>query len=200
MKEPQSVGDILDDLDELADEKEEVSVAHVVEAFGDRSYGPFLLMPALLELTPVGAIPGVPTFLALIIAIVAVQMLIGKSHLWLPGFIENRSVGAEKLTKATEKLRGIARFLDRWFHGRLEFFTSDTFRRVAAVIVIILCATVLPLEVVPFASSGPMLAIACFGLAIMVRDGLLMLIATGLSIAAVGLGFTLWSGGEGTEG
>lgn len=191
MKEPNSVGDILD---ELADGGGDVTVADVAKAFGDRSYGPFLLLPALIELTPIGTIPGVPTFLALTIAIVAMQMLLGKSHVWLPGFIENRSVSAEKLTKATKKLRGIGNVLDRWFHGRLEVFTSDAFRRLAALIILSLCATVLPLEAIPFASSGPMLAIACFGLAIMVRDGVLMVVATTLSVATAGLGVMLWNG------
>ena len=196
MKEPHSVKDILDDLDELAEDKDEVCIADVVEAFGDRSYGPFLLVPALVELTPIGAIPGVPTFLALVIAVVAVQMLVGESHLWLPGFIENRSVKGEKLAKASKKLRGIGKFMDKWFHGRMKHFTSRWYRRLAALIILFLCASIPPLEVLPFASSGPMLAIACFGVAIMVRDGLLMIVATALGIGAIGLGYSLWSGGE----
>lgn len=200
MKEPECVVDILDALDELADKGEKVAIADVVEKFGGRSYGPFLLIPALLELSPVGAIPGIPTFLAITVGIVAFQMLIGKGHLWLPGFIENRSVSSEKMKKATKKLQGIAKFLDKHFHGRMKHFTGRWYRRIAALIIIALALTIPPLEVIPFASSGPMLAIACFGLAIMVRDGLLMLIATGLSVAAFGLGFGLWSGGEGSEG
>ena len=200
MKEPECVVDILDDLDELAADNDKVSVAQMVEGFGDRSYGPFLLVPALLELTPVGAIPGVPTFLALVIAIVAVQMLLGRSHLWLPGFIENRSVSAKKLNAATDKLRGLAEWMDRHFHGRLKHFTTKWYRRIAAIIILGLCASIPPLEIVPFASSGPMLAIACFGLAIMVRDGALMLLATVLSAGAVALGVGLWSGGGDSGG
>jgi hypothetical protein len=197
VKEPQCVGDILYDLDELA-EKDDVCIADVVEAFGNRSYGPLLLVPALLEITPVGAIPGVPTFLAVTIAIVAVQMLIGRSHVWLPGFIRKRSVSAEKLREASDKLRKPGKLLDRWFGKRLKTFTGKTAQRVAAVIIIALCISVPPLEVLPFASSGPMLAIACFGLAIMVRDGLLMLIAGAIALGAFGLGLNLWgSGGSG---
>ena len=47
--------------------------------------------------------------------------------------------------------------------------------------------TVPPLEVLPFASSAPMLATAAFGLALLVRDGLLMTIATVLAGVAVGV-------------
>ena len=64
--------------------------------------------------------------------------------------------------------------------------------RRAAAVVVALCCTVPPLELIPFASSAPMLAIAAFGLAILVRDGLLMLVALALSALAVGLGGYFW--------
>ncbi len=198
--DPHSVGEILDCLDEVADEHEKVSIGDILDAIGNRSYGPALMIPALLELTPIGAIPGVPTFLAVIVSLIALQMLFGKKHLWLPGFIRHRSVSAEKVEKSSKKLRKIGRFLDKWFHGRLKKLTRGVPVRIAAVLIIALCATVPPLELLPFASSGPMLAVAMFGLALMVRDGLLMLIATALSFAAFGLGFTMMGGEESSGG
>ena len=71
--------------------------------------------------------------------------------------------------------------------------------RIAGAVVIALAATVPPLELLPFASSAPMLAIAAFGLALLVRDGLLMLIACALSVAAIGggLGWFFNRGGQG---
>lgn len=195
-KDPHSVGEILDCLDEVAKEHRKVSIGDILDAIGNRSYGPALMIPALLELTPIGAIPGVPTFIAVILGLIALQMLFGKRHLWLPGFIRNRSVSAEKVEKSSKKLRKMAAFLDKWFHGRLKALTTGVPVRIAAVLIIGLCATVPPLELLPFASSGPMLAVAAFGLALMVRDGLLMLIATALSLAAFGLGFTMMGGEE----
>lgn len=196
-----SVCGILDKLREVADSKDKVAIADVLDAIGDRSYGPAIMIPALIEITPIGGIPGLPTFLALIIAITAAQLLFGKKHLWLPGFIQRRSVSGEKLHKAADKLNGIARRLDKWFHGRLPRFVKDPWPRVAAGIVILMCCTVPPLEFLPFASTGPMLAIAAFGLALLVKDGLLMLIAVAISVAALVLGFgLLGSGGEGGSG
>lgn len=189
-----SVCDILGKLREIADSKDKVSIGDVLDAIGDRSYGPAIMIPALIEITPIGGIPGLPTFLALIIAITAVQLLFGKEHLWLPGFIQRRSVSSEKLHKAADKLNGIARKLDKWFHGRMPRFVKQPWPRIAAAIVVLLCCTVPPLELLPFASTAPMLAIAAFGLALLVRDGLLMLIALGLSIAAVVVGIGLLPG------
>lgn len=116
-EDPHSVNDILDRLHETAEEQNKVSIGRMMDAFGHRSYGPFLIVPALIELTPLGAIPGVPTFLALVIFTFAIQILIGKHHFWLPDFVLNRSVSADNLEKGTKKLRPVARWLDRHFHG-----------------------------------------------------------------------------------
>ena len=193
---PYSVGDILDCLEELSEERDSVSVERIVSAFGTRTFGPAITVPALLEITPVGAIPGVPTFLAVTIALVALQKLLGKEHLWLPGIIADRCVSAEKLAGSSEKLRPFAKFMDRHFHGRMKFLTRRPFSQIAAGIVILLCATVPFLEVLPFASSAPMLAIAGFGLAVLVRDGVLMGVALAVSLAGIGaMGYDWYDGG-----
>ena len=193
---PHSVGDILDCLDELSEECDEVTVGRIMDAFGTRTFGPAIMVPALLEITPVGAIPGVPTFLAATIALVAAQKMFGKRHLWLPGIISNRGVSGEKLAKGSRKLRGLAAFMDRHFHRRLKFMTRPPFSRIAALVVILLCASVPFLEVLPFASSVPMLAIAGFGLAMLVRDGLLMGLALAASLSLAGvMGYDYFDGG-----
>ena len=187
----ESVGDILDQLDQLASEEDRVTLGDAIEAFGNRSYGPFLLVPALIEVSPIGGIPGLPTVLAAIIALFAVQMLFGREHLWLPGFLKRRGAEADKVKKAARKLRGVARWADRWFHGRLPILTSGPFVHVAAALCILLAATVPPLELLPFASTAPMAAIAAFGLALLVRDGVLMIVATVLAGVAVAVGVGL---------
>lgn len=196
--EPHSVGDVLDKLNELADQGDG-EVGGAVEALGSRSYGPLLLIPALIDISPVGGIPGLPTILALVIAICAVQMVIGRKHVWLPGFLARRTVSAHRVRKVADKSRGVARFLDRWFHDRLPALTKGPFVRATGVIVVLLCCTVPPLEILPFATTAPMAAIAAFGLAMMVRDGALMLAAFALSGVAVAVGTGLW-GSQGSGG
>ncbi|ODP37186.1 exopolysaccharide biosynthesis protein [Sphingomonas turrisvirgatae] len=186
-----SVGDILDRIDDIARSEEKVCLGRMVEALGNRSYGPFLLIPALIDVTPVGSIPGLPTLLGAVIVLVSAQILFGRKHLWLPGFLSRRGLSAEKACKATHKLRGVARFLDRWFHGRYPRLTQGMFVKLAAACCIILALTVPPLELLPFATTAPMAAIAAFGLALLVRDGLLMIIALLLAAAAFALGVGL---------
>lgn len=184
----QGVEDVLAELDELAAAQPRVCIGDVLDDFGARSFGPFILIPPLIELSPVGGIPGVPSFLALLIAITAVQLFLGREHVWMPDFIQRRSVSGRRLHRAVMKLRGIAHWLDERSHGRLEGMVAGVWVRVAAVVIVVLCCTVPPLEFIPFASSAPMLAIASFGLALTVRDGALMLIALTLAMAAIGVG------------
>lgn len=196
--EPHSVGDVLDKLHELADQGD-VEVGHMTEAFGSRSYGPFLIIPPLIDISPVGGIPGLPTVLGAIIFLAAAQIALGRKHLWLPGFIARRKIPADKARKVADKSRGLARFLDRWFHGRLPALTSGPFVRIAGVLIMLLTFTVPPLELLPFATTAPMAAILAFGLALLVRDGVLMIVALVMSAVAVAVGVGLWgsSGGSG---
>jgi len=183
--EPHSVEEILERLQGRAERRGRVSVGDLADAVGARSYGPFLIVPALIELSPIGAIPGLPTTIALLIAIFAAQMLYGREHLWLPRFVARRHVSEERLTDAVEKVKRPARRFDRWFHGRWTRLASGPFVRIAAIVVILLAATVPPLEFIPFASSAPMAAIAALGVALLVRDGALMAFALALATAAL---------------
>ena len=182
--------DILDALDRTAKGQTDVSVGDVIEKIGHRGTGALLVVPATLELTPVGGIPGVPTILAMIIALFAVQIVFGRSHMWLPGFLEQRSADADKLTTAVEKLRPAARWSDRHLGKHITVLVDPPAPRFAALAVITLCATVPALELVPFASSIPMGTVVLFGIAILVRDGRVM--ALGWLAFAVSVG-AIWS-------
>lgn len=58
---PDILGEILDEFDGLAQTHGRVTVADMVDAMGPRSYGPFLLVPALIEISPLGGVPGTAT-------------------------------------------------------------------------------------------------------------------------------------------
>ena len=190
-----AVEDVLDELRQTADDEGEVSVGDAVAAFDERGYGPFLFVPALIEISPIGGIPGISTLLALIIVIFAGQIAWGREHMWLPGFLSRRSVSDDKLKRSLDKIAPAARWLDRWFHERLAQLTTPAAIRIAAAIIVLLCLGVPPLELIPFASTAPMTAIAMFGLAFTLRDGLLMALGYLLSAVAVAVGFGMIGGG-----
>ncbi|CAM4189213.1 exopolysaccharide biosynthesis protein [Palleronia rufa] len=179
------VTDILDELDDLAKSGDEVSVGDVMDKVGHRSSGVFLLVPGLIGASPLGGIPTLPSLMAAIVLIFAVQTAIGRKRIWMPAAIRERAVREERLSGAVDRMRGPGRFLDRHFGHRLSALTSRPAMRVAALAVIGLALTVPALEFVPFAAAIPMLAIALFGIAITLGDGILMAIAMVAASAAL---------------
>jgi hypothetical protein len=142
-----------------------------------------------VEFSPLGGIPGVPTALAAVIILFAAQMLLGLKHLWIPQFLSHRGISGESLKRAAAKIRPLGDWLDRWLHGRLPWLTSEPFVQIAAAACIIFALTVPPLELFPFASSAPMATIAMFGLALLVQDGVLMIVGSVLAVTALVVGF-----------
>lgn len=180
-----SVSDILERLEELAAQGPRVNGGALVRAFGSRSYGPLLMLPPMLEISPLGGVPGFASTMAVVVALVAGQMMFGLECCWLPRVLTRGSVPSAKIRRASEKMRPLARRLDRWFHGRLRKLTRGTAVRAAAMACILLACTVPLLEFVPFASTAPMAAIALFGLALLVHDGALMVAAFVAAAAAI---------------
>ena len=81
------VTDILDELDDLAKSGDEVSVGDVMDKVGHRSSGVFLLVPGLIGASPLGGIPTLPSLMAAIVLIFAVQTAIGRKRIWMPAAI-----------------------------------------------------------------------------------------------------------------
>ncbi|MER0237159.1 exopolysaccharide biosynthesis protein [Fulvimarina sp. MAC8] len=183
---------ILDKLKELAESDHQVSVGEVTDAFGRRGYGPLLAVPALVGASPVGGIPTVPTILAVVIVIVAVQMVFGARSFWMPGFLSDRAVSSKKLGSAVERVRPWGKRLDRLFKDRLQVLTTMVFERIAAVCCVVLALIVPPLEFVPFAAAIPFIAILLFGIALAVHDGVVMLVAFASAAGAAYAAYTFF--------
>jgi hypothetical protein len=177
--------EIVEELDRLAENRSRPSVGDVAEALGKRSVGAIIALPAMLEITPIGGIPGLPTTLAVIIAIFAIQIAFGRDHLWLPGFLDRRNVSCERVKASAAKLRPIARWADRHFRAHIAAMMHPPGQRLVAMAILTLCLTVPPLELVPFASTIPMATIAVFGLGLLFQDGRLLLFGWIVYAAAV---------------
>lgn len=190
-----SVEDILGHLRQLGEDRDEVSVFDALDSLGNRGFGPFIFVPALIEVSPIGAIPGVPSLLAAIVGILAAQMLLGRRQIWMPDLLGRRSVSGDSMGKAVDKLCPLAQRLDRWFPGRLPRLTGRPAARLAAVLILLLCLAVPPLELVPFAASAPMAVIAMLGLALTLRDGVLMALGVLLAAISAAVGVGMLGGG-----
>ena len=173
----QPLEDVLGEALDAAEGQDEVSVGDLLDAFGSRSFGPVLVLFGLLALfPPIGAVPGVPVVLGAALLLVAVQFVVGRHHLWLPERIERVSFERARLEKADEKSRRWLERIDRVFTERLTFATGKTARKAAAVCAVLHAFLMIPLEFVSLVAI-PGVALTAFGVGLMARDGLFMLIA-----------------------
>ena len=191
-REEGALTDVVAELERAAEETggDAVEVGRLIDALDHRGYGPALAVLPLIELSPLGGIPGFPTLLALTLAILVARMLMGREHFWAPGWLRRRRLGAGRVIRSVQWLRPVSLRIDAKLHERLARFAGPAGRRAACIVILCLLLAVPPLELVPFATSGPMLVIAVFGLGLLYRDGLLMLL--GFAGAAVALGGGLW--------
>lgn len=181
-----SLEDLLDRLT-YAGSGPRITVADVLAVVGERSFGPFIALAALMIASPLGVIPTLPTIIALMIELVAAQLFVGIPRIWLPGFLLRRSIGRERVLLAVGKVRPLSRRVDRVFRRRFSLLTEGLFARAIAALCLVLVVLIPLLELIPFAATVPALALGAFGLAIFLRDGLLALVAGVLTAGSLAL-------------
>lgn len=182
------VTDIVNRLDSVS-QGDSVTLGEAVDAFGERSFHPVLMVPALLVLSPLSGIPLFSSLCGITIAIISAQMVWpGRNKLWLPRFLTHRRVTGNRARTALKKLCKTANWLDT--HTRARF--SILIRRPGRWVIetaCLLCGLAMPfLEIVPFSSSVLGGAVTLMALGLLARDGLFAVL--GLAVMG-GLGIGL---------
>ena len=190
-KKEAALTDVVSELENASAGEDQVEVGHLIDALDHRGYGPALAVLPLIEISPLGGIPGFPTALALMLAILTVRLLMGNEHFWAPTWLRRRRLRSDRVTNAVKWLKPVSLRIDAKLHERLARFAGATGRRAACIVILCLLLPVPFLELVPFATTAPMVVIAVFGLGLLYCDGLLMLLGfIGAAIAVFG---GLWS-------
>lgn len=181
------LSDLIDRISERAAAGESVSVETIQDIAGARIAGPLLFFPAMIVVSPLSLIPTLPTIVATTVILIALQLIAGKSSIWLPERLRRASLSAERTQKALEFLRPAVGWIEKLSKARLTFLTNGLGIRISAFICILVAMTMPPLELLPGASTSAGTIIATFGLALTTRDGLLLLIALSLVLGGLWL-------------
>ena len=174
---PQNLETLLQCLEKAGEPDQPVTIECMLEVTDERSFGALLLVPGLLVLSPLSGIPGLPSVFAVMVSLIALQLLIGRKHFWLPKWLLRRSASRSKYDKAMAFLHHIAGFVDRLLKRRLCFLTSSLANRANAVLCLAIAATMPPLELIPFGNSTAGAALSVLGLGMMARDGAMIIAA-----------------------
>ncbi|MFN4271604.1 MAG: exopolysaccharide biosynthesis protein [Aliihoeflea sp.] len=174
--QPEDLSDVLDQLEDAGD-GETVSVGDIVKEIGGDAFGPLLLVPALFLVTPVSGVPGMPSIGSLLISLIAIQIVLGRDTLWLPGFLRRREMKKQRLDKALSWLRKPAGWIDRISSERLIVLTQRPWIMLPASLCALMVLLAPAFETVPFSVSIAAGAVALFALGMVARDGIMVLVA-----------------------
>lgn len=189
-RDPNDLEGVIDGVLDRTSDQDQVSTADVLDAFSHRLFGPLLVAPALILISPIGAIPGAPAVIAVLIVLIAGQRLLGMPRPWLPAALADRSVDRDKLERALGKIRPWAARVDRLIRPRLTVLAEGPATYAAAAAAVVLAAAIVPIGFVPFAVLLPGGAVLALGLALTAKDGALALI--GYALAAGTVVLTAW--------
>lgn len=168
-------------------EEERITIGRLVEAFADRAFGALLFLFALPNVIPMP--PGTSAVLGLPLIIIAAQLVVGRHTLWLPETVMKRTIRTIDLQRIHNVTGRYVRGIERLLSPRLTFFFGPVGDRLIGC-VCLLMAIILFLPI-PFGNMLPALAIACFALALLERDGLMALLGLAVAVASVALLFVL---------
>lgn len=180
MSEDKPLGGILNKVDEIA-QGQDTDLHTVIAAFGDRAFGPVLTLCGLFHLTPIGAFPGVPIALGIVIISFAGQLVFGRDTPWMPKFLRKVKIRHTSIEKSRRFVGPILDKVDAIIRPRYKWAATDMAKTIAAIISVVFAITLLPLGSVPFGVVIPGLIITLIGLGITARDGLILMLGFLLS-------------------
>jgi hypothetical protein len=142
------------------------------------AWGGLLFIFAAINVLPLP--PGTSVFFAVPLMIVSVQMILGRSSPWFPARIDRRGVKKSELQRLIGKIHGVEARIERVLKPRVPTLTGPTATRLIGLVCLFLA--LLAAVPIPLFHMAPAAAILLFGLALIYRDGVLVIVA---AIAAV---------------
>jgi hypothetical protein len=159
---------------------EYVTVGWLTSTLHPHSFGIIMLSLGLLATTPVGS--SIP---ALILALMAVQLIVGRGEPALPHFIMTHRLPTKQLLRLGGRAIHVLKYLEQAVHPRWPT-TFEVAKRAVGVMVLLLTAVLL-LTPVPLSNVAPAMVIALISLAYIEEDGLLLSVAFVAAIILIGI-------------
>lgn len=136
-----------------------------------RAWGGLLVIFAAINVIPLP--PGASIFFAIPLMIVSAQMAFGRATPWFPARIDRRGVTKQELRRLIEKMEWIEMRVERLLKPRLPRLTGPTATRLIGIA----CFALALLTMLPIVHVAPAAVIVLFGLALIYRDGALVIAA-----------------------
>jgi hypothetical protein len=154
-------------------ETERLPFSELARQLHARAWGGLLFIFAAINVLPLP--PGTSAFFALPLLIVSAQMIFGRTSPWFPKRLDRRGVKKTELRRLIDKISWLEVRVERIFKPRIPALTGPTATRVIGLVCFLLAlVAAIP---VPLFHVAPAAAIVLFGLALIYRDGALVIVA-----------------------
>ncbi len=158
-----------------------VTIGELRDALSGRIYGIFLLVLALPNIIPIPA-PGLSAVLGTPLILLTFQLMLGWKTPWFPKFIVRQRIKTEYIRRLCEYVLPWLRKLERIILPRWMWLVKYPADRLIALLCVVLSlAIMMP---IPFGNALPALAICCFAIAILQRDGLCVILGIVVGLLA----------------
>lgn len=187
-----SLSELLDHFLKTTEGQDQVAIADLLNPLSGRSYGPLLMFPAIIAISPIGMIPGMSVITGTLIVLIASQMLFLSKRPWIPSRLAQFEFSRSTLKSGIERTRPWVDRLERWIYRRFDWLTHPVMVYPIAILSILLAVLFYPLALVPFGVLAPGVAILLLALGLTTHDGLLVLSGFLLTAFAIGLIWWVW--------
>lgn len=164
------------------DDIEQISVGDLVDRLGAASMALLVLLLALLALVPLPG-PAGPLFGAAL-AFVGFQVMRSARRIWLPHWMRRQHLPVPLLVTAIRRIVPRLRWLERRMSRRRLLYMTNAHVRVVLGAAIIILAIIIALPI-PLGNFMPAIAIMTIALALLERDGAVVFLALGVTLAAL---------------
>jgi hypothetical protein len=160
---------------------ERLSFSDLAAQLHARAWGALLFIFAAINVLPLP--PGTSWIFATPLVLVSAQMVFGRAAPWFPKRIDRRGITRQQLELLMAKIEWIELRVEKIFRPRLASLTGPTATRLIGVVCFLLgIAAAIP---IPLFHMAPAAAAVLFGLALIYRDGALVIVAIVASLLSI---------------
>lgn len=160
---------------------ERITFSELARQLHSRVWGGLLVIFAAINVLPLP--PGTSTFIAIPILLVSAQMAFARESPWFPSRIDRRGVTKDELRRLIAKMGWFESRIERILRPRLPRLTGPAATRLIGMICFLLGGVAaLPILMI---HNAPALAIVLFGLGLIYRDGVVVILASIFAVLAI---------------
>jgi len=158
------------------------TLGDLVQKMGSQGFGLliFILSAPFVQPIPTG---GLSAALGSLIALLAAQKFLGRTHIWLPQWIEKTPIDEKAARLFISSAEKCFRFLEKFIHPRMSWFCRGK-KLMAAGIFVMAIVMMLPIPI-PFSNTLCAIPLALWAVSLIEEDGLLSAAAYAVTIISL---------------